>query len=67
MPEVILPGASGMAPYIYSNDWLTTKDIYKYGAVYCVCWPVCGSTCEATGGSICGPVGDLASGSACPS
>lgn len=34
----ILPGSSGMAAYIYSNDWLTTKDIYKYGLVYCVCF-----------------------------
>lgn len=34
----IFPGSSGMAAYIYSNDWLTTKDIYKYGLVYCVCF-----------------------------
>lgn len=34
----ILPGSSGMAAYIYSNEWLTTKDIYKYGLVYCVCF-----------------------------
>ncbi|WP_298029577.1 SLC13 family permease [uncultured Dysosmobacter sp.] len=34
----ILPGSSGMASYIYSNKWLTTKDIYKYGLVYCVCF-----------------------------
>lgn len=34
----ILPGSSGMASYIYSNNWLTTKDIYKYGLVYCVCF-----------------------------
>ena len=34
----ILPGSSGMASYIYSNEWLTTKDIYKYGLVYCVCF-----------------------------
>ena len=34
----ILPGSSGMASYIYSNDWLTTGDIYKYGGVYCVCF-----------------------------
>lgn len=34
----ILPGSSGMASYIYSNEWLTTGDIYKYGLVYCVCF-----------------------------
>lgn len=34
----ILPGSSGMASYIYSNKWLTTKDIYRYGLVYCVCF-----------------------------
>ena len=34
----ILPGSSGMASYIYSNDWLTTKDIYKYGFAYCICF-----------------------------
>ena len=34
----ILPGSSGMAAYIYSNDWLTTRDIYRYGVVYCVCF-----------------------------
>lgn len=34
----ILPGSSGMASYIYSNDWLTTKDIYKYGTAFGVCF-----------------------------
>ena len=34
----ILPGSSGMAAYIYSNEWLTTKDIYRYGVVYCICF-----------------------------
>ena len=34
----ILPGSSGMASYIYSNEWITTKEIYKYGLAYCVCF-----------------------------
>lgn len=32
----ILPGSSGMAPYLYGNKWITVKDIYKYGLLYCV-------------------------------
>ncbi|MBS6955640.1 MAG: SLC13 family permease [Enterocloster asparagiformis] len=31
----ILPGSSGMAPYLYGNKWVTVKDIYKYGLIYC--------------------------------
>lgn len=31
----ILPGSSGMAPYLYGNKWITVKDIYKYGLLYC--------------------------------
>ena len=31
----ILPGSSGMAPYLYSNKWIEVKDIYKYGLFYC--------------------------------
>ena len=32
----ILPGSSGMAPYLYSNKWIEVKDIYKYGLFYCL-------------------------------
>ncbi|MDR1192747.1 MAG: TRAP transporter large permease subunit [Peptococcaceae bacterium] len=32
----VLPGSSGMAPFLYSNDWITVKDIYKYGIGYCL-------------------------------
>lgn len=32
----IFPGSSGMAPFLYSNQWITVKDIYKYGLIYCV-------------------------------
>ncbi len=32
----ILPGSSGMAPYLYGNSWINVKDIYKYGLFYCV-------------------------------
>lgn len=32
----ILPGSSGMAPYLYSNKWIEVKEIYKYGLVYCL-------------------------------
>ena len=24
-----------MAPYLYGNKWVTVKDIYKYGLIYC--------------------------------
>ena len=30
----ILPGSSGMAPFLYSNEWIGVKNIYKYG-VFC--------------------------------
>lgn len=32
----VLPGSSGMSPFLYSNDWIGVKDIYKYGVVYCI-------------------------------
>ena len=32
----ILPGSSGMAPYLYGNKWIQVKDIYKYGLFYCL-------------------------------
>ena len=30
---IILPGASGLSPYLYSNEYLEKKDIYKYCGV----------------------------------
>lgn len=27
----LLPGSSGMAPFLHSNDWIEAKSIYKYG------------------------------------
>lgn len=32
----VLPGSSAMAPFLYSNDWVEVKDIYKYGVFYCL-------------------------------
>lgn len=32
----ILPGSSGMAPYLYANPWIQVKDIYKYGLFWCL-------------------------------
>lgn len=32
----ILPGSSGMAPYLYANKWIEVKDIYKYGLYWCL-------------------------------
>lgn len=32
----ILPGSSGMAPYLYGNKWIQVTDIYKYGVLYVV-------------------------------
>lgn len=32
----VLPGSSANAPFLYSNDWVDVKDIYKYGAYYCL-------------------------------
>lgn len=37
----ILPGSSGMAPYLYGNDWIQVKDIYKYGLFYCLLFLIC--------------------------
>lgn len=37
----ILPGSSGMAPYLYGNDWIEVKDIYKYGLFYCLLFLIC--------------------------
>jgi len=36
----ILPGSSAMAPFLYSNEWIQVKDIYKYGVFYCVLFVV---------------------------
>ena len=32
----VLPGSSAMAPFLYSNDWVQVRDIYKYGIFYCL-------------------------------
>lgn len=32
----VLPGSSAMAPFLYSNEWVQVRDIYKYGAYYCL-------------------------------
>ena len=32
----VLPGSSAMAPFLYSNDWVQVRDIYKYGVFYCL-------------------------------
>lgn len=37
----ILPGSSGMAPYLYGNKWIEVKDIYKYGLMYCLIFFIC--------------------------
>ncbi|MEY8414218.1 hypothetical protein AALB51_23735, partial [Lachnospiraceae bacterium 62-26] len=37
----ILPGSSGMAPYLYGNDWIQVRDIYRYGLFYCLLFLIC--------------------------
>lgn len=32
----VLPGSSANAPFLYSNDWVEVKDIYRYGIYYCL-------------------------------
>ena len=33
-----LPGSSGMAPFLHSNPWIRSKDVYTYGAFCALCF-----------------------------